>query len=108
MMVTIMISFDLLPGVEEEYGRFVTERGVPYWKRQEGLLEISGYRNLLGGSPHIVSQMKCRDGETALRILSDPEYREIVKEQARFVTDRSVLLLEPSGRTPQQDQGGED
>lgn len=99
-MVVIMISFDLRPGVEEEYSAFVTQTGVPFWRRQEGLLEISGYTNLLGGSPQVVSQMKCRDAATALRILSDPEYKEIVRQQARFITGRQVLLLEPSGRTP--------
>ena len=104
-MVVIMISFDLRPGVEADYSDFVTRVGVPFWRRQEGLLEIAGYTNLLGASPQVVSQMKCRDAATALRILSDPEYKEIVRQQAEFVTGRQVLLLEPSGRTPSPEEG---
>ena len=97
--VQILISFDLQPGLEQEYAEFVTGTGVPFWRAQAGVVSVRGYRNILGASPRIVSEVDCESLEAAMRILASPEYQAIVDRQARFVTGRSVLLLAPTGRT---------
>jgi hypothetical protein len=98
--VQVLISFDLLPGADDGYREFVTETGVPFWRRQPGVLKVSGYRNLLGGRPQIVALVECQSAEAALNVLASQEYRNIIKMQSKFVTNRSVCLLEPTGRTP--------
>jgi len=97
--VQILISFDLRPGLEQEYAEFVTNNGLPFWRAQPGVLSVRGYRNILGASPRIVSEVDCESLEAAVRILARSEYQAIVEQQARFVTGRSVLLLAPTGRT---------
>lgn len=98
MKVQILISFDLRPGLDREYREFVVGTGVPYWRSQPGVLSVRGYRNILGASPRIVSEVDCESPEAAMRILTSAEYQAIVDQQARFVTGRSVLLLTPTGR----------
>lgn len=97
--VQILISFDLRHGLTQEYANFVTETGVPFWRAQPGVLSVRGYRNVLGASPRIVSEVDFEDLEAAMRILASAEYQTIVDQQARFVTGRGVLLLAPTGRT---------
>ena len=46
-MIQILISFNLRPGVETEYGAFVVEKGVPFWHTQKGIVAVRGYRNVL-------------------------------------------------------------
>jgi hypothetical protein len=98
-MVQVLISFDLRPGLDQEYSDFVVKTGVPFWRSQPGLLAMRGYRNVLGSSPLIVAEADCESLEAAMRILASPEYHALVDQQARFVTNRSVLLLAPTGRT---------
>lgn len=98
-MVQILLSFDLRPGLEQEYKDFVVGTGVPFWRSQPGVLSVRGYRNILGASPRIISEVDCESPDAAMRILASAEYQDIVEQQARFVTGRSVLLLAPTGRT---------
>jgi hypothetical protein len=101
-MVQILISFDLRPGLDQEYNDFVVHSGVPFWRSQPGILSVKGFRNILGASPRIVSEVECENVEAAVRVLASSEYQAIVDQQARFVTNRSVLLLSPTGRTPEE------
>ncbi len=98
-MVQILISFNLRPGVEREYSAFVVEKGVPFWHTQQGIVAVRGYRNILGGTPQIFSEVDCDSLEDAMAVLSSQAYRAIVEQQAQFVTDRTVVLLAPTGRT---------
>ncbi|MBN1315158.1 MAG: hypothetical protein JXA42_06815 [Anaerolineales bacterium] len=98
-MVRIQVSFDLLSGLEDEYDRFVVEEGIPFWKSQPGIISTKGFRNLSDGSPMIVSQVDCQDLETARRILESPSYAQVIRQQAKYVINRSVLLLAPTGRS---------
>jgi hypothetical protein len=97
--VQILISFDLRPGLDEEYNDFVVKTGVPFWRSQTGILSVKGFRNILGASPRIVSEIDCDSLAVAMRILASAEYQSIVDQQARFVTGRAALLLAPTGRT---------
>ena len=97
--VQILISFDLRPGLAQEYNDFVVKTGVPFWRSQPGVVSVRGYRNILGASPRIVSEVDCESLEAAMRILAGSDYQAIVDQQARYVTGRSVLLLAPTGRT---------
>lgn len=98
-MVQIMISFDVLPGMQEVYQDFVLSTGVPFWINQTDVLAVRGFRNILGSHSQIIAQVDCEDLGAAIRILSSPEYRAIVEEQSQFVTNRMIWLLEPTGRT---------
>jgi hypothetical protein len=97
-MVQILITFDIRAGLEEEYGRFVEHTGMSFWRDRPGIAAVRGFRNVLGGSPHIVAEVDCESLEAACDALSSPEYQSVLREQARFVTDRSVWLLTPTGR----------
>ena len=102
-LVQILLSFDLLPGVQEAYHDFVVSTGVPFWMNQTGVQTVRGFRNILGSHPQIIAQVDCEGLEAAIRILSSPEYRVIVEEQSKFVSNRLVWLLEPTGRTSPND-----
>jgi hypothetical protein len=97
-MVQILITFDIRPESEEEYQRFVEQKGMPFWRDRPGILAVRGLRNVLGGSPQIVAEVDCESLESACNALACPEYEGILKQQARFVTNRSVWLLSPTGR----------
>ena len=98
-MVQILITFDIRPELEEEYGRFVERVGMPFWRDRNGILAVRGFRNVLGGSPQIVAEVDCESLEAACSALFSPEYERVLKQQAKFVTNRSVCLLAPTGRT---------
>jgi hypothetical protein len=105
-MIQILISFDLLPGVQETYHDFVVNTGMPFWRNQTGVRAVRGFRNILGSHPQIIAQVDCEDLDAAIRVLSSSEYAAIVEEQSKFVTNREVWLLEPTGRTSTYDDRG--
>jgi hypothetical protein len=84
--------------LEDEYARFVEDTGMPFWRNRSGIVAVKGFRNVLGGSPHIVSEIDCESLESARNALASPEYQSVLGQQARFVTNRSVWLLTPTGR----------
>jgi hypothetical protein len=94
----ILITFDIRAGLEDEYARFVEDTGMPFWRDRPGIMAVRGFRNVLGGSPHIVAEVDCEGLEAARDALGSPEYQTVLEEQARFVTNRSVWLLTPTGR----------
>ena len=98
-MVQILVTFDIRPGLEEDYARFVKDVGMPFWQDRPGILAVRGLRNVLGGSPQIVAEVDCESLESAWAALTDAEYESVLKQQSDFVTNRSVLLLTPTGRT---------
>jgi len=96
--VQILITFDIRPELQEEYGRFVEHAGMPFWRDRPGIIAVRGFRNVLGSSPQIVAEVDCESLEAACNALASPEYQTILKQQARFVGNRSVWLLSPTGR----------
>lgn len=98
-MVQILITFNIRPGLEEEYARFVREVGMPFWRGRAGIPAVRGFHNLSGDSPQIVAEVDCEDLEVARGVLSSSEYVAVLREQAKYVTGRSVWLLVPTGRT---------
>jgi hypothetical protein len=100
-MVQILITFDIRPDSAEEYSRFVQNVGMPFWRDRPGILAVRGFRNVLGGSPHIVAEVDCETLEAACSALSSPEYQGVLQQQARFVENRTVCLLAPTGRAQQ-------
>jgi len=97
-MMQILITFDIRPESEEEYGRFVEQIGMPFWRDRPGIVAVRGFRNMLGSSPQIVAEVDCDSLEAACDALFSPEYEKVLRQQAKFVTNRSVWLLTPTGR----------
>ena len=98
-MVQILITFDIRPELEDEYSRFVKDVGMSFWRGRTGILAVRSFRNMPGDSPQIVAEVDCESLESACNVLASPEYQTILKQQARLVTNRSVWLLTPTGRT---------
>lgn len=93
-MITFEYRFDILPGKQADYERYVKGLGKNVWAKQKGVKAVRKFRSMLGGeTPQRVVQVDIESLAALEKILSDPNFR---KARARFhglVTNVSDSLL---------------
>lgn len=95
-MITFEYRFDVLPGKEKAYEKYVAGPGKDLWESFRGVLAVRKYRSMLGGSsPQRVIQVDL-DGLSSLeRILSDEKFKKAKQTFHGLVSNVSDSLLVP-------------
>ncbi len=96
-MITFEYRFDILPGKQAEYERYVKGLGKNIWAKQKGVKAVRKFRSMLGGeTPQRVVQVDIESLAALEKILTDPNFR---KARARFhdlvanVTDSLLIAV---------------
>ena len=81
-MITFEYRFDILPGKQSEYERYIKGLGKNIWSKQKGVKAVRKFRSMLGGeTPQRVVQVDIESLAALEKILTDPNFR---KARTRF------------------------
>ncbi|MBP2674233.1 MAG: hypothetical protein H6Q84_1073 [Deltaproteobacteria bacterium] len=76
-MITFEYRFDILPGKQAEYQRYVKGPGKSIWEKQKGVKAVRKFRSMLGGeTPQRVVQVDIESLAVLEKILADPNFRK--------------------------------
>jgi len=93
-MITFEYRFDILPGKQAEYERYVKGLGKNVWSRQKGVKAVRKYRSMLGGeTPQRVVQVDLESLAALERILNNPDFRKARTRFHDLVTNVTDSLL---------------
>ncbi|NTU60566.1 MAG: hypothetical protein HGA98_05865 [Deltaproteobacteria bacterium] len=90
--------WNIIPGMEEEYTRFITEDYIPTFETL-GVKVTGGWRVIVGSGPYIVAESSAASIVDIAKAIDTDEFRRIVRRlKATYVTDYHSRILSPTGR----------
>lgn len=93
-MITFEYRFDILPGKQAEYERYVKGLGKNIWAKQKGVKAVRKFRSMLGGeTPQRVVQVDIESLAALEKILTDANFRKARNRFHDLVTNVSDSLL---------------
>jgi len=93
-MITFEYRFDILPGKQSEYERYIKGLGKNIWSKQKGVKAVRKFRSMLGGeTPQRVVQVDIESLAALEKILSDPNFRKARNRFHDLVVNVSDSLL---------------
>jgi hypothetical protein len=91
-------SWNLIPGVEQDYTRFVREEYLPAMQ-QLGLPLEAAWRVVVGSGPYIVTECSARGIVDIAKAVDTDAFRRVTfKLRDSYVTDYESRILAPTGR----------
>lgn len=97
-MVTFEYRFDIVPGKQKDYEKYLSRTGKDIWLKFSGVRAVRTYRSLLGGStPQRVVQVDLDNLAALESILANPAFRKAKEAFHGLVTHLTDSLLVPVG-----------
>ena len=94
-MVTFEYRFDIVPGKQKDYEKYLGKAGKDIWLKFSGVRAVRIYRSLLGGSsPQRIVQVDLDNLASLESILSNPAFRKAKEAFHGMVTNVTDSLLE--------------
>lgn len=85
-------SWNINPGCEEQYDRFIKEKHIPIME-ELGITVAAGWNVLIGAGPSIISEGHAPDLESVARALQDERYRLLIVELQDLVSDYESRIM---------------
>lgn len=93
-MITFEYRFDIVPGKQKEYERYLAGAGKDIWIKFPGVKSVRVYKSMLGGSsPQRVVQVDLETLAALEKILSNPSFQKAKASFHGFVTNVADSLL---------------
>lgn len=93
-MITFEYRFDVIPGKQKAYDRYLAGAGKDIWIRFPGVKSVRVYKSMLGGSsPQRVVQVDLESLAALERILSNASFQKAKATFHGLVTNVSDSLL---------------
>ncbi|MGE5188662.1 MAG: hypothetical protein ACM3NF_01255 [Gemmatimonadota bacterium] len=93
-MITFEYRFDIVPGKQKAYERYLSGAGKDIWMKFPGVKGVRVYRSMLGGSsPQRVVQVDLESLAALERILSNAAFQKAKAAFHGLVTNVSDSLL---------------
>src|SRR5512145_2706494 len=93
-MITFEYRFDIVPGKQKEYDRYVAGAGKDIWIKFPGVKAVRTYKSIFGGSsPQRVVQVDLESLAALERILSNAAFQKAKASFHGLVTNVSDSLL---------------
>jgi len=97
MAIIFTQDWDVLPGGEDEYERFISEEYIPRCDKL-GLKSVGGFYVEVGFGPRIVFLNSADTLEALFHGLAQKSFRELVLKLKHYVVNYRNKVLEPTGR----------
>ena len=97
MIILYNQHWDLIPGKEEEYTRFVIDKHLPTMKKI-GINMVGGFHVVVGGGPRITAAGAVDDFQKLQKALETEEYEKVTAEIQQYVVNYDSRILKPTGR----------
>ncbi len=92
MALKILMSWDILPGREQEYFEFVVREFIPGIQRM-GLEPTDAWFTMYGNHPQIIAGAEVPNKQTLDTILQSNEWLALTERLLNFVTDFSYKVI---------------
>lgn len=92
MSVKILMSWDILPGREQEYFEFVVREFIPGMQRL-GLETTDAWFTIYGNQPQIIAGAKIANKKALDRVLESTEWLALTERLLNFVTEFSYKVV---------------
>lgn len=90
--------WNIVPGAEQEYAKFVKEELLPGMK-DAGIPLTAGWRVIVGAGPYIVAESSAPTIVDIAKSLDTDAFRRVVRKlKTTYVTDYHSRILHPTGR----------
>ncbi len=86
MRVKLLLSYDIRPGVEEQYYHFMSTEFL-FWAHEQGLLLSDAWYTLYGPYPSRVIGLVAEDVRHLSQLLNSPEWAVLEARLQDFVTN---------------------
>lgn len=97
-MITFEYRFDVLPGKQAEYERYVKGLGKNVWAKQKGVKAVRKFKSMLGGeTPQRIVQVDIESLAALEKILTNPDFLRARGKFHGLVTNVSDSLLVSTG-----------
>jgi len=92
LAIKILMSWDILPGREQEYFEFVVREFIPGMQRL-GLEPTDAWFTMYGNQPQIVAGAQIANRQALDKILDSTEWLSLTERLHNFVTDFSYKIV---------------
>ena len=92
MAVKLLMTWDILPGREQEYFEFVVREFIPEIQ-QLGLEPSDAWVTVYGNQPQILTSANVRGGESLQRILASAEWDGLVVKLNDYVENLKLKTV---------------
>jgi hypothetical protein len=82
--VKLLMTWDILPGREQEYFEFVVRDFIPGIQRM-GMEPNDAWFTMYGSPPQILTSAQMPDKEALMEILDSPDWKELTRRLMDFV-----------------------
>jgi hypothetical protein len=96
MAVKLLMTWDIVPGREQEYFEFVVRDFVPGMQRL-GIQPTEAWYTTYGDRPQILTGGVADDLETMRSALEDKEWKELREQLMEYVSDFSAKVVHAKG-----------
>ncbi len=93
MAVKLLMTWDILPGKEQEYFEFVVRDFIPGVQRL-GLEPNDAWFTMYGDQPQIMASMQSGSIDTLQGVLGSPEWEELTRQLLDYVEDFKYKIVQ--------------
>ena len=97
MALKILMSWDILPGREQEYFEFVVREYAPSLMRL-GMQPTEAWYTIYGEGPQILTGVVTEDLNSMQEILGSEEWSELLNKLNQYVTNFRQKIVKATGR----------
>jgi hypothetical protein len=97
MIAKLVQWWDVIPGLEDDYDRFISEQYIPQLQ-QLGLTAKGGYYLVVGVGPRMALVSTAESMAKMGEILSTKVFKDLMLELKKYIINYSSRITEPTGR----------
>jgi hypothetical protein len=92
MAVKLIMTWDILPGKEQEYFEFVVRDFIPGMQRM-GLEPSDAWYTMYGDQPQILAAVQSSSLNTLQRVLDSQEWQSLTRQLLDYIEDFSFKVV---------------
>ncbi len=93
MAVKLLMTWDILPGREQEYFEFVVRDFIPGVQRM-GMEPSDAWFTMYGGQPQILAAMQMPSIVSLQRVLASAEWKELIQRLLDYVENYQFKVVQ--------------
>ncbi len=92
MAVKLLMTWDILPGREQEYFEFVVRDFIPGVQRM-GMEPSDAWFTMYGKQPQILTAMQMPSIASLQRVLDSPEWHELIQRLQEYIANYQYKVV---------------
>jgi len=101
MPILFTLSWDIIPGNEEEYTDFIAKTFLPETTAM-GLIPVGGYYVEVGAGPRVIGVNSCENQQELAGIVMSQRFKDLILKLKMMVYNYRTAVLEPTGRVKKE------